>query len=216
LTSGSNYTLFVRCADVSGNANTDDFVVAFAVAAPSAQISQLTGTENPLSENGTWDSPGAWGDLRKNGGAYAVDVNAHGRLVAPLMSTDQFSEITYDQDPGTSSWVGVTTRVQSSSNGSGYLAIAYAGQVRLYRADDTGSLNFTFLASTDVNVGSAPRRLRLESEGDTHRVYFNGSLALTHTASGTVYSTGQPGIAASVFGGPQVKILSFQGGNLDD
>ena len=31
---------------------------------------------------------------------------------------------------------------------------------------------------------------------------------------GDPYGSGQPGIAASVFGGPQVKILSFEGGNL--
>ena len=37
---------------------------------------------------------------------------------------------------------------------------------------------------------------------------------LTHIATGTIYSSGQPGIAASVFGGPQVMILSFEGGSL--
>jgi hypothetical protein len=37
---------------------------------------------------------------------------------------------------------------------------------------------------------------------------------IDHAASGTVYSGGQPGVAASVFGGPQVKILSFAGGDL--
>jgi hypothetical protein len=45
-------------------------------------------------------------------------------------------------------------------------------------------------------------------------VYFNGALVITHNASGTVYTAGQPGLAASVFGGPQVKVVSFQGGNL--
>ena len=49
-----------------------------------------------------------------------------------MLGADQFAEITYDQDPGANSWVGVMTRVQGASNGSGYLAIAYAGQVRLY------------------------------------------------------------------------------------
>jgi hypothetical protein len=45
-------------------------------------------------------------------------------------------------------------------------------------------------------------------------VYFNGTQVINVTASGTVYSSGQPGIAASVFGGPQVKILSFAGGDI--
>jgi hypothetical protein len=131
-----------------------------------------------------------------------------------LLTADQFAEITYDQDPGTSSWIGVTTRVQSVANGSGYLAIVYAGEVRLYRTDDAGGLNFTLLASAAVSAGTAPRRLRLESQGNTHRVYFNGTLVVTHAATCTIYTSGQPGIAASVFGGPQVKILSFAGGDL--
>ena len=34
------------------------------------------------------------------------------------------------------------------------------------------------------------------------------------TRRGDKYTTGQPGIAASVFGGPKVKILSFVGAAL--
>jgi hypothetical protein len=75
-------------------------------------------------------------------------------------------------------------------------------------------LNFTLLASANAPIGTAPRRLRLESQGNTHRVFFNDTLMITHNATGTIYSTGQPGISASVFGGPTVKILSFEGGAL--
>jgi hypothetical protein len=134
----------------------------------------------------------------------------------PTTAADQYAEITFDQDPGAASWVGVTTRVQGTANGSGYLAIAYAGEVRLYRTDDTGALNFTLLAAASADLSVAPRRLRLESEGNTHTVYFNGTQVLSHTATGTLYSSGHAGMAASVFGGPQVKILSFEGGNLSD
>ena len=178
-----------------------------------ATISNFAGTESPLAESGLWDSPGAWADLQKNNGAFAVGLNALGRLVTPALGADQYAEITFDQDPGAASWVGVMTRIQSAANGSGYLAIAYAGEVRLYRAADTGSLTFTLLASASANLGTAPRRLKLMSEGNNHRVYFNGAQVINHNASGTVYVTGQPGLAASVFGGPQVKILSFEAGN---
>ena len=103
------------------------------------RLEQLRGVENPLSENGVWDSPGAWADLQKNNGAYAAGLNAQARLVAAaITAADQYAEITYDQDPGAASWVGVTTRVQGAGNGSGYLAIVYAGEVRLYRTDDSG------------------------------------------------------------------------------
>lgn len=213
LTNGSTRTYYVRCADLTGNVNTDDFLITFTVAATSGTNSLFAGVESPLSESGLWDSPGSWLDLHKNNGAYAVSPNAMARLVTPV-GADQYSEITYDQDPGASSWVGVMTRVQGANNGSGFLAIAYANEVRLYRVDDTGGLNFTMLASASASVGTAPRRLRLESEVAVQRVYFNGVLLINHTATGTVYFTGQPGIAASVFGGPQVKILTFEGGIL--
>jgi hypothetical protein len=214
LSPGSSYTFYVRCRDGGDNANTDDFVIAFAVAAPGTFTSSFSGVEGALSEGGAWDSPGSWADLAKNSGAFANGVNAQARMVATSLVSNQYSEITYEQDPGTASWVGVTTRTQGAGNGSGYLAIVYAGQVQLYRADDSGSLNFTMLAAVTANLGSSPRRLRLESQGNNHRVYFNGVLAIDHNAGGTIYSGGQPGIAASVWGGPQVRILSFEGGNL--
>ena len=174
--------------------------------------SSFTGVENPLFENGMWDTPGSWTSLHKNNGVYSTNTFSAARLVTPAVGADQYAEITYDQDPGSASWPAVLTRVQSAGNGSGYLAIAYAGQVRLYRADDNGSLNFPFLASANVNVGTAPRRLRLESQGNVHQIYFNGTLMLTYTDS--TYTSGQPGIADSVFGGPTVRILSFAGGTL--
>jgi hypothetical protein len=214
LTNGGSYNFFVRCADIEGNANTDDFVITFSVASSSAATSTFVGTESALSENGMWDRQGAWAALQKDNGAYAAGLNASGRLVTPTTAGDHYAEITYDQDPGAASWTGVMTRVQGSGNGSGYLAIVYAGQVQLYRTDDSGSLNFTQLATATVGIGTAPRRLRLESEGNTHRVHFNGALMISHNATGIVYAGGQPGIAASVFGGPQVKIQSFEGGNL--
>jgi hypothetical protein len=214
LANGQSYQFYVRCADAAANANTDDFVITVTVASSAAITSTFSGTESPLVEGGLWDSPGSWADLEKSNGAYAAGLNAQGRLTAPAMGTNQYAEITYDQAPGSASWVGVTTRTQGATNGSGYLAIAYAGEVRLYRTDDLGGLYFTLLASSAADIGAAPRRLRLESQGNTHRVYLNGSQVISHTATGTVYTGGQPGLAASVFGGPQITILSFEAGSL--
>lgn len=214
LANGTTYNYYVKCRDAANNANSDDFAITFSVASSATASSSFAGAESPLSEGGVWDAPGTWADLQKNGGAFTAGLNAQARLATPLVAANHYSEIIYDQNPGASSWVGVTTRVQGAGNGSGYLAIAYNGEIQLYRADDSGSLNFTLLASASGGIGTAPRQLRLESQGNTHRVYLNGALLITHNASGTVYANGQPGIAASVFGGPQVKILSFQGGNL--
>jgi hypothetical protein len=68
LTNGSSYTFYVRCADALGNANTDDFVIAFSVASSSTGISTFSGIENPLSEGGVWDSPGSWARLAHGDG----------------------------------------------------------------------------------------------------------------------------------------------------
>ena len=116
-------------------------------------------------------------------------------------SDDQYSEITYSQDPGSSSWVGLTTHIKEPTNGSGYLAIAYAEQVQLYRMDDSGSMSYTLLASANAPVGVAPMRLRLESQGCKHRVYLNGVKYIDVTE--TRYIKGQPGIADSVLGDRQ-------------
>ena len=213
LTSGTSYSYYVRCQDTSGSTNTDDFVITFFVSSPGDPASSsFVGVESPLSEGGVWDTPGAWGSMAKNNGAYGNGTDM-ARLTTPLMSADQFSEITFDQNLGSSSWVGVATRIQGTKNGSCYLAIAYAGGVWLYRTDDTGTLSWTQLASATVDITVAPRRLRLESQGANHRVYFNGVLLINYTASGTVYTTGQPGIAEYV-SGVAAKILSFAGGSL--
>ena len=219
LVDGGSNSYYVRCQDSMGNVNPDDFVIAFAVGTAGASgnmaSSAFSGVEDPLSENGMWGTTGSWTSLKKSNGVYSTGINSAARVVTPVVSADQYAEITYDQDPGTASWTGVMTRVQGAANGSGYLAIAYAGQVRLYRSDDrNGTLDFSLLASANVDVGAAPRRLRLESQGTNHLVYFNGVAVLSYTDSGNVYPTGQPGIADSVFGGPAVRTLSFSGGAL--
>ncbi len=217
LVDGASYSYYVRCQDSAGNADSDDFVITFAVsmaAGNGTATSVFSGVEDPLSENGMWGTTGSWTSLKKSNGAYSTAISSAARLVTPVVVADQYAEITFDQDPGSSGWPGVMTRVQGPANGSGYLAIAYAGQVRLYRTDDNGTLNFVLLASANADLGAAPRRLHLESQGANHRVYFNGVLMLSYTDSGNVYTTGQPGIAAAFSGGTTVRMLTFTGGAL--
>jgi len=217
LQDGGVYGYYVRCLDSSGNVNTDDYPITFSIATSSGTVSShFVGVADSLSDGGMWSTAGSWASLSENYGAYSTNVTSGARLVSPSVGSDQFAEITYDQDPGSASWVGVMTRVQSAINGSGYLAIAYSGQVQLYRTDDSSGLSFPLLASANVDVSVAPRLLRLESQGSTHRVYFNGALLITYTDPNNVYASGQPGIAAAVFGGPTMKILSFTGGALGD
>src|SRR5260370_34315234 len=103
--------------------------------------------------------------------------------------------MTVAQDTGTRGWVGVMSRMEGATNGGGYLAFAYAGQVWLYRVDDNGSLDWNGLASGNGDVSVAPRDLRLESQGNVHRVIFNGVLLIPHTSPNHVYTAGHASIA---------------------
>jgi hypothetical protein len=52
LTSGTSYTYYVRCQDASGNANSDDFTIAFSIAASAPQAVTVTGIQpNVVSRN---------------------------------------------------------------------------------------------------------------------------------------------------------------------
>ena len=130
LADGGNYNYYVRCQDASGNTNPDDFAITFSVGVAAGGLdpasSSFVGVESPLSEGGMWTASGVWGAMAKNNGAYGTGT-VMARLATPTVSADQFSEITFDQNLGTTTWVGVTTRVQGANNGSCYLAIAYAG-----------------------------------------------------------------------------------------
>ena len=83
----------------------------------------------------------------------------------------------------------------------------------LFRTDDTGTLSWTQLAGASVDITAAPRDLRLESQGASHRVYFNGVELINYTESAPVYATGQPGIAVYQ-NASTAKILTFTGGSL--
>ena len=191
---GATYNYYVRCQDSLGNTNPNDYVITFTVGVLGSdpESSSFVGVENPLSEGGLWIKSGAWAAMAKNNGAYGAATNL-ASVSTPTMSADQFSEITFDQNLGTASWVGVTTRF-SASNGSCYLAIAYNGGVLLYRTDDTGTLSWTQLAAATVDITVAPRDLRLESQGHPPGVFQRSAADHLHGGP-AVYTTGQPGIA---------------------
>ncbi|MGC1450582.1 MAG: hypothetical protein WA830_11135, partial [Candidatus Sulfotelmatobacter sp.] len=191
-------------------ADTYDYLISFTVSSTSTTASStFSGVASVLSDNGLWQTPGSWSAMSENSGAYANGTDA-AMVTNPLLGPDEYAEITYNHDPGTTGWVGVMTRIQGPNNGSGYLAFAYNGAVWLYRVDDNGQLNWNVLASASVDVSVAPRDLRLQSQGSTHQVIFNGAVLITYTDPNNVYTSGQPGIAAAAFS----SILTFSGGTL--
>lgn len=172
--------------------------------------SSFAGLESPLSEGGHWVATSVWNDLVKNTGANSSNQSNASRKLSDTVTADQYSEITYAADPGASNWIGTTTR--QSSGGSCYLVIAHDGAFKFYNAVVSGTISFTLLNSVSASIGTAPRTLRLSSVGSTHTIAFNGTDVLVHSDS--TYTTGSVGIAASNFGGSDVKISHFDGGNI--
>ncbi|MGC1582342.1 MAG: hypothetical protein WA766_12725, partial [Candidatus Acidiferrales bacterium] len=132
LVSGTTYSYYVRCEDFAGKTNSDDYIISFSVSSLSTTASStFSGVAAVISDNGLWDAPGSWQPMSENNGAYSSASNGAARVTNPLLSPAQYAEITYDHDPGTTGWPGVMTRIQGSTNGSGYLAFASAGAVYL-------------------------------------------------------------------------------------
>ena len=75
LGNGGTYSYYVRCQDASGNANPDDFTIAFSTLASDPASSSFVGVENPLSEGGMWSTAGAWASMAKSNGAYGATTN---------------------------------------------------------------------------------------------------------------------------------------------
>ena len=91
LVDGTSYSYYVRCQDGTGNANPDDFVITFSVASAGA-VSSTFATDGTTSENGMWDTPGAWTSLKKNNGVYSTNLLSAARLATPVVAADRYAE----------------------------------------------------------------------------------------------------------------------------
>src|SRR5262249_7615811 len=91
---GGSYSDYGRCPGGRGNADPDDFAINFVVATAAGVSSTFSGIEDPLSENGMWDTPGAWTSLKKSNGAYSTNSLSAARLATPVVDPDQYAEIT--------------------------------------------------------------------------------------------------------------------------
>ena len=113
----------------------------------------------------------------------------------PTISGAQFSQATVSTFAATNGQALVTTRMASDTDGDCYLWYAYDGwnAIRLYRADDTGTIAFTQLGANFTPTAVAGDILRLESDGSTHTCKKNGVSQGTRTDA--TYATGQPGLA---------------------
>ena len=80
LTSGSSYTVYVRCVDALSNANTDDFVIAFSVASASATTSNFAGRREPLEPRTARQRH----DLVEDPDAFVVDVLGAAGIAEPF------------------------------------------------------------------------------------------------------------------------------------
>lgn len=158
-------------------------------------------TEVPMTEGGKWN-PDIWQApdgircISHHIRASAQGTHCGARRVSTFGSnqtSECFDILTYFSD----GYVGPMTRMQSTTNASGYLLTYRPADnvLRLYKVDDSGG---AFVPTQIVNpqaditiAPTQPARLRLESNGDQHIAWLNDVPVGSWTDA--IYSGGQPG-----------------------
>lgn len=171
--------------------------------------------ENPISEGAVWDSgPGTWFAAQKTGGVCkqapsGVDELWAARRNSPTIGDAQYSEVNIT----VAGFAGPMTRIQGTGAGAGdcYVLEDNGGtsELKFYRVDDTGSLTYTQIGAAFSITPSLPDDMRVESDGSTHTIKFNGSSL--GTRSDATYSGGQPGLGGY---GATPNFTSWGGGDL--
>lgn len=172
-----------------------------------ASTSAFTGTENPLSEGGVWDSgPGSWVGVQKGVTAGEVEATAGGDNAASYavatraFTSDQTSTVTL----GFQAWAaqvvrgGALVRMQGTGANQGdcygFFGDDNVPDIRLYRLDDAaGAIGYTQLGSAVTETPVATDTLTCEAVGTSIKGYRNSVLKITQTDA--TYANGQPGFA---------------------
>jgi hypothetical protein len=177
----------------------------------SVVTSTFDGSENPLSEGGTWATPTGATAMQKISGAArgtASGLVNMARLATPTIGAAQFSEIEVEDD--NPAYPAACVRMQAGSTNCYALELNDDGQgvVQINRFE-AGPAQVT-LGENIRTPMEAKNKFRLFVEGTTLLAYKNGVLLATRTDS--TYATGQPGIRCensdSVNG-----MLSWSGGD---
>ena len=136
--------------------------------------SSFAGTEDPLSEGGTWaNMPSLTGGtgirVAKAGFAYSKPDNGNhaGARSTATLSSDQYTLITIQQYVGGQMGPTVRTQASGGAQDSHYLWWVGSGGPYLYRIDANGT--------TYSSVGITPAPIRAAVSGDTVRLVARGN-----------------------------------------
>ena len=176
LTNGSNYNFYVRCIDTAGNANPDDFVIAFAVANPGSStipagaqayypFASLSGTTIPNLVQGS----GALPTLTMRGTDFSV---SNGEIVWN-QHINGFTH-SFPFDPGNGTFAENVTSFPNVYPSGGTMAVRLrlaASVATLGQASSMGII--TFRPDPDVNIHKVmPRGIELHRDGPSDPLYF--------------------------------------------
>jgi VCBS repeat-containing protein len=217
LNNGTGYTFQVRCQDATGNANTNDFAIAFSVATPPlppglvAAYSFNEGSgptlidRTGLGRTGTV-SGATWSTAGRNGGALSFDGVNDIVTIADHNSLDLTTGMTLEAwvRPSTVSG-GRTVLMKNRSGGLAYSLLAGdaaslpAGYVRT-----TSDQNATGTTAIGINVWT---HLAVTYDGTTLRLYVGGVEVASRALSGAMVVTTN----ALTIGGNTLGVGYFQG-----
>lgn len=180
--------------------------------------STFDGTENPLSEGGNWTSGiGAYGNMQKVSGEAreaATSEDDAARWAGASVADDAFSEVTYgtvNLSAAGFNNTGASTRINSTTDGDSYtggMTVNGATSWEFYRVDDTGSLAFTMIGTSNAARANGDV-CQLDSTGTQHEVFRN-STSIIGPITDSTHASGQPGISAFEQNANTLPITSWQ------
>jgi hypothetical protein len=136
----------------------------------------FTGSENPLSESGVFESVSGWAAMQKvsgNAEAAATITHAVARYIGTSFGDNQYSWVTNANDSNANStFITACTRLDHS-NGAGYYLVykPSANQLLFFRADG-GPATLLNIQTWSITP-TANAAIKLVSRGIRHEVWFN-------------------------------------------
>lgn len=183
----------------SAGGETNDLITAWtgADAGLANARAPFDGTENPVSEGGSWTSgPGDAGDFLKVAGMLRVvvasDMDSLGRYEAVAFSADHESEVITAVAASSGTNLGPAVRLQTPTDPSCYVAFnTDATTIYIIRLDAFVSYHQLLPAVTGLSLPSGTR-VRLRAVGSTLTLYVDDLLVATRTDA--TLTGGLPGV----------------------